>query len=58
MHALARLLQLVGLTIPPLAMIAQLAERISAVQMLQFLVVGVCLFSTGYLLQHYRSPKP
>ncbi len=57
MHLLARLLQLVGLAIPPLAMVAQLGEKISAGQMLQFLVVSVCLFGTGYLLQQYRGPQ-
>jgi hypothetical protein len=53
MQFIARLLQLAGLTIPPLAMIAQLMERIRAGQMLQFLVVSVCLFSAGYLLQQF-----
>ncbi len=53
MRGLARLLQLVGLTIPPLAMIAQLGERITAGQMLQFLVVAVALFGIGYMLQQY-----
>jgi hypothetical protein len=57
MRALARLLQLVGLTIPPLAMVAQLAERISAGQMLQFLVVAVGFFGAGYLLQQYGGSK-
>jgi hypothetical protein len=57
MHGLARLLQLVGLTIPPLAMIAQLADQISAGRMLQFLLFAVCLFGTGYLLQQYRAPR-
>jgi hypothetical protein len=56
MHTIARLLQLAGLTIPPLAMIAQLMERIRAGQMLQFLVVSVGLFLTGYLLQRYSRP--
>jgi hypothetical protein len=56
MHALGRLLQLAGLTIPPLAMIAQLSEQISAGRMLQFLLFAVCLFVAGYLLQQYRSP--
>ena len=55
MHALALLLQLAGLAIPPLAMVAQLAQRITAGQMLQFLVVAVCLFGTGYLLQQHRG---
>jgi hypothetical protein len=57
MHAVARFLQMLGLTIPPLAIIAQLGEHISAGQMLQFLVVSVCLFTTGYLLQTYRGGR-
>lgn len=55
MQAVARLLQLAGLTIPPLAMIAQLAGEISAGRMLQFLVFSICLFLAGYLLRTYRS---
>ncbi|HYO23486.1 MAG TPA: hypothetical protein VEQ85_00900 [Lacipirellulaceae bacterium] len=54
MQAVARLLQLAGLTIPPLAMIAQLSEQISAGRMLQFLVFSICLFLAGYLLRTYR----
>jgi hypothetical protein len=57
MHAFARLLQLAGLTIPPLAMIAQLSDQISAGRMLQFLLFSVCLFGAGYLLQSYRGPR-
>ena len=55
MHAFARLLQLAGLAIPPLAIIAQLSESISLGQMLQFLVASVCLFSIGYLLERYSG---
>lgn len=55
MHALARLLQLAGLIIPPLAMIAQLGNHISAGRMLQFLLFAVCLFVAGYLLQTYSG---
>ena len=55
MHTLARLLQLIGLTIPPLAMIAQLGNHISAGRMLQFLLFSVCVFLAGYLLQTYRG---
>jgi hypothetical protein len=55
MRTVARLLQFAGLTIPPLAMVAQLAERIRPGQMLQFLVVAVCLFGAGYLLQTYSG---
>jgi uncharacterized membrane protein YGL010W len=57
MYTLARMLQLAGLTIPPLAIIAQLAERIKASQMLQFLAVSVGLFLIGYLLQQYGGSR-
>ena len=57
MQFFARLLQLGGLTIPPLAIIAQLAEQITAGQMLRFLVVSICLFLGGYLLQQYRGER-
>ena len=55
MYALARLIQLAGLTIPPLAIIAQLFEQISLGQMLGFLVVSVGLFMLGYLLQRFSG---
>ena len=55
MYALGRLLQLVGLTIPPLAIIAQLGDSISAGKMLQFLVMAVGIFGVGYLLQQYSG---
>ena len=58
MQTIARMLQLVGLIIPPLAMAAQLGNQISAGRMLQFLVFSVCLFSAGYLLQAYGGTKP
>ncbi len=51
----ARLLQLVGLTIPPLAMVAQLQGDISAGKMLAFLLVAVGVFLLGYGLQSYRG---
>ena len=55
MRTVARLLQLIALAIPPLAMIAQLSERIRPGQMLQFLMVAVGLFTTGYLIQAYGA---
>jgi hypothetical protein len=55
MHALARLLQIVGLTIPPLAIIAQLSGNIDPGKMLGFLVVSVLVFSIGYMLQRYSG---
>jgi hypothetical protein len=55
MQALSRLLQFVGLTIPPLAMIAQLGNHISAGKMLQFLLVSVGIFVLGYTMQRYSG---
>jgi hypothetical protein len=56
MHAFARLLQFAGLAIPPLAMIAQLGNHISAGKMLQFLLVSVGVFVLGYTMQRYSGP--
>ena len=53
MSSLGRFLQLAGLAIPPLAMVAQLADGISAGRMLAFLGFSVCLFCAGYLLQQH-----
>ena len=56
MSSFGRFLQLVALTIPPLAMVAQLSDQaISLGQMLTFLFVAVVLFSIGYLLQQYTG---
>ena len=53
MHALARFLQLIGLGIPPLAMVAQLNGDISTGPMLQFLFLAVGVFVLGYAIQRY-----
>jgi hypothetical protein len=50
-------MQLAGLTIPPLSIVAQLAGSITAGQLLQFLVASVCFFTIGYLLQTYTGQK-
>jgi hypothetical protein len=55
MFKFGRTLQLVALVIPPLAIVAQLAESISLGQMLQFLFVSVGIFTLGYLLQRYSG---
>jgi hypothetical protein len=55
MKAIARLMQLAGLAIPPLAIIAELSHTITLGQMLMFLVASVCLFSLGYLFQQYTG---
>jgi hypothetical protein len=58
MYTVARFLQIAGLMILPLAVVAQLNEDISQWQMLQFLVAGSAAFSIGYLLQSYTTGKP
>jgi hypothetical protein len=55
MQPLARFLQFIGLTIPPLAMIAQLTNSITAGKMLQFLLVAVGVFVLGYTLQRFSK---
>ena len=55
MHSIARLLQLAGLTIPPLAMVAQLNQSISTGRMLQFLVMSIGLFLLGYTIQRHSG---
>lgn len=58
MYSVARLLQMIGLTIPPLAIIAQLTGNIDLKQMLGFLVASVAVFTIGYLLQRYSGGGP
>ncbi len=53
MHTLGRLLQVLGLAMPPLAMVMQLTEAISLGQMLTTLVASVCLFLIGRILEGY-----
>lgn len=55
MVTVARFLQIVGLTIPLLAIVAQLNDAIKANTMLGFLVVAVLVFSIGHLLQRYTG---
>lgn len=55
MYTLARLLQIVGLTVPLLAIFAQLNQQITLSQMLGFLVVSVGFFMLGYLLQRFSG---
>ena len=55
MHSLARLLQLVGLAIPPLAIVAQLSDpdHFGTGEMLKFLMMAVGIFLLGYLMQRF-----
>jgi hypothetical protein len=54
MYRLGRILQVVGLIIPPLAIIAELNDRNPGL-LLKFLAVAVGIFVLGYLLQRYSG---
>ena len=57
MLALGRLLQLVGLILPPVAIAGNLAnERLTLMQSLTLSAVGVLVFSLGWLLQQGARP--
>ncbi len=58
MYSIARVLQIIGLTILPLALFAQLTERISLGQMLGFVVPALAFFGIGYLMQAYSGGGP
>jgi hypothetical protein len=58
MYTLGRLLQMVGLAIPPLAIISELTgAQPNPGLMLRFLVVAVGIFLVGYILQRYSGGK-
>lgn len=54
MYTVGRFLQIVGLIIPPLAIISELNERNPSL-MLKFLMVAVGIFTIGYLMQRYSG---
>jgi hypothetical protein len=54
MYTVGRFLQLIGLTIPPLAIIAELNQRNPGL-LLKFLCVAVGIFLVGYLMQRYSG---
>lgn len=55
MHTLARMLQLAGLTIPPLAILSQLndPDNFRTGEMLKFLLMAMGIFALGYLMQRF-----
>lgn len=55
MRALGRLMQIAGLTIPLLAIVAQLNESITLGQMLLFLVAAVSAFWIGRIVEGYAG---
>ncbi len=52
-RTIGRLLQIVGLGVPPLSIFLQLTEAISLGQMLTLLVASVCCFGIGRILEGY-----
>lgn len=53
MQTLGKFLQIAGLTVPPLSILAQLSGSIGAGKMLVFLVASVCAFYIGRILEGY-----
>ena len=53
MYTIARFLQMAGLIILPLTILAQLNNTIDVRQMLGFMVAAILVFMIGYLLQRY-----
>jgi hypothetical protein len=59
MYTVGRLLQLVALIIPPLAMFSELNKiEPDPGQMLKFLCMAVGIFLLGYLMQRYSGGGP
>ena len=58
MYSLARLLQMAGLTLPPVIILAQISnpEQFGTGPMLKFLLLAVGIFLLGYLLQRFARP--
>jgi hypothetical protein len=56
MYTLGRFLQLIGLTILPLAMVSELSNSNPGL-MLKFMLMGAGIFTLGYLLQRYSGGK-
>lgn len=50
-YALGRALQVAGLTVPPLAIAAQLADRVGLGVSLLIAGVGILIFYVGYVVQ-------
>jgi hypothetical protein len=53
MKGLGRALQQLGLILPPLSIVLQLAGSVDVRQMLALLVASVCLFFIGRIIEGY-----
>ena len=56
MYTLGRFLQVIGLTIPPLAIVSELNQSNPGL-MLKFMFMGAGVFTLGYLFQRYSGGK-
>ncbi len=56
MYTLGRFLQIIGLTILPLAIVSDLNNSNPGL-MLKFMFVGAGIFTLGYLMQRYSGGK-
>ena len=57
MRSIGRVLQIVGLAVPPLAMVMQLSNAITLGKMLVALVAAVCLFLIGRIVEGYAGSR-
>jgi hypothetical protein len=53
MRWLGHNLQILGLVVPPVAIVLQLANTISLGKMLTMLVAAVCMFGIGRIIEGY-----
>jgi hypothetical protein len=56
MYTVGRFLQIVGLTILPLAILSELNHTNPGL-MLKFMLIGAGIFTLGYLFQRYSGGK-
>ena len=56
LRAIGKAGQLLGLTVPAVAILLELNHRISLGQMLMLLVAAVCCFWIGRILEGYSRP--
>jgi hypothetical protein len=56
MYTLGRFLQIIGLTILPLAIVSEL-DNSNPGLLLKFMLVGAGIFTLGYLFQRYSGGK-
>jgi hypothetical protein len=57
LYRLGRFLQLVGLILLPVAMAGNATNDLDLRQMLALAMVGILVFSVGWLLQQAKGPK-